>query len=745
MKTKLVYKILFLLSISVYSQELPNRYIDEITNDITITKNITFSTNIPTIRTINLFGNQLANENTYGEVRTNLKMDIYSPNKDYLDKRPVIIFAFGGGFVNGSRTERSMVQLCEAFARRGFVTASIDYRLGLHIGDSELAKRAVYRALQDGRSAVRFFRKNASTYKIDPNHIYLSGHSAGAVLSYHVAYLDKESERPASTRNFMGRRDLGKLDDIGDNKRYSNGTLISGKANGVMGFAGAIGELDYIENSSEIPGVYFHSSDDGTVLYNTGEPFSNLSWIPGINLPEIHGSNVMNNRGRNVGAERKFYPFTNRGHGVHTNGRNIYPDIIANGAKYFHDVLLKPSNTKLEGDTNICVSCSSQTYSLTSDDSYYYDWKIEGGTFIDKDSKKNTISVKWSSTFNGERNISVTPYSKQLARGATVSLKPQQSCNWEKLSGLAIDVGAGNDNTYIVGTNNKVYKWENNRWNQIPGIDARLVDVSNGIPWVISTNNRIHRYLNNSWERIRGAAWDIGANGPHVYHMGRSNSIYKYAGNNSWDHIPGKRIKKVDAAANGEAWAIGMDDHVYQYQNSGWTGKKGNFRASDITVVDGTNKVWAVELGTGYPHLYKGNGIWEKFPGILTSISGVNGQLWGTNSSTSIYRNDCFSLQSRSTETSEIVTNTENDFTNEIKLYPNPVSDILHLEFITQDDDEVTITLHNMLGQIVYTSTMDNIESKSYQINMESFPKNLYILNVEHKGKLILTKKVIKK
>ncbi len=738
MKIKLLISVILLYTITFHAQQLPNRYVDEITTTLDVNYNITFSNNIPMVKTTNLFGNHFANENTYGERSITLKMDIYRPKNDALNKRPVIIFAFGGGFVNGERTEKSMVQLCEAFARRGFVTATIDYRRGMHVGDPELAKRAVYRALQDGRSAVRFFRKNANTYGIDPNQIYMSGHSAGAVLAYHVAYLDKDSERPTSTRDYFGRSNLGGLDEIGDNKTYSNGARVSGKANGIMGFAGAVGDLSYIENSNEIPGVYFHSSDDNTVPFNSDEPFSNLNWIPGINLPIVYGSNLMNNRANATNAKHKFYPYTNRGHNVHSDGSNVYQDVIANGSKYFHENLLKPTSTTISGDSNICTTCSSQTYTATNN-AYYYDWKITGGNFISRDPYSNIVTVKWNINAS-ERNLTVTPYSRQLARGNSNSLYPNlNNCDWKATSGEATDIGAGGQKVFIVGTNKKVYEWKNNRWNKLADIDARLVDVQDGVPWIIGTNNRIYRYINNKWERMRGTAWDIGANGSHIYHMGRNNSIYKYRGNNRWDHVPGKKIKRVDAAPNGDAWAIGMDDHIYQHQSSGWTGKKGNFRASDITFVDGTNTVWAIELGTGVPHKYAGNGIWERFTGILKSISGVNGEVWGTNASNRIYNNNCFSSGSRKSakeETKELVSST-------INVYPNPTTDIVHLAINNLADNKVEANFINLLGQVVYSVSLKNPNQGIKNINVSELNKGIYILNIKTSEKLIMSKKII--
>ena len=420
MKKNFFTGLLLACTLVTFGQQLPNRYLEETTPTFQITKDIIFSTNIPTVKSTNLFGNKLANEESYGQVTTTLKMDIYQPVNDNLNKRPVIIFAFGGGFVNGSRTEASMVQLCQAFAKRGFVTASIDYRLGMNIGNEELSKRAVYRALQDGRSAVRFFRKNADTYGVDANQIFISGHSAGAFLALQSVYLDKDSERPASTRNYLGRSDLGGLEAIGDSKNYPDGTIVNGKANGVMSFAGALGDVNYIEGPSDVIGVYFHSSDDNTVPYNSGEPFSTLSWLPGFNLPTVYGGNQLNIRANNVGASHTFYPYTNRGHGVHYNGSSLYSDITPRGAQFFYDNRLKPSTVSITGSTSVCATCPSQIYTATSS-AYYYDWQIVGGTFVNRDPLNNTVTVQWN-TSSILRKLTVTPYSRQLARGNAASL-----------------------------------------------------------------------------------------------------------------------------------------------------------------------------------------------------------------------------------------------------------------------------------------------------------------------------------
>src|SRR4051794_15050533 len=58
-----------------------------------------------------------------------LKLDLYQPKGDTVAKRPVVIWVHGGGFSAGDKSDDKIVDLSERFARKGYVTASINYRL----------------------------------------------------------------------------------------------------------------------------------------------------------------------------------------------------------------------------------------------------------------------------------------------------------------------------------------------------------------------------------------------------------------------------------------------------------------------------------------------------------------------------------------------------------------------------------------------------------------------------------------
>ncbi len=124
-----------------------------------------------------------------------LALDLYEPAGDRVTQRPVLILAHGGGFVAGDKKAGSMVALARAFAQRGYVTASINYRLDPRValdcfqGDvTSRCHNAALEAQHDAQAAVRWFRANSTALRVDPRRIAVGGLSAGAVAALGVAY-----------------------------------------------------------------------------------------------------------------------------------------------------------------------------------------------------------------------------------------------------------------------------------------------------------------------------------------------------------------------------------------------------------------------------------------------------------------------------------------------------------------------------------------------------------------------------
>ena len=91
------------------------------------------------------------------------------------EQRPAAVFFFGGGWNGGS--VRQFEKHAKYLASRGMVTFLADYRVKKKHGTDPDA------CVQDGKSAIRWVRANASQLGIDPNKIAAGGGSAGG----HVA------------------------------------------------------------------------------------------------------------------------------------------------------------------------------------------------------------------------------------------------------------------------------------------------------------------------------------------------------------------------------------------------------------------------------------------------------------------------------------------------------------------------------------------------------------------------------
>lgn len=117
-----------------------------------------------------------------------LLLDLYQPRGDTALHRPTVVWIHGGGF-RGVKDKNSafFVTLAERFARRGYVTTSIEYRLY-----GSITPDAVRQAYEDAKAAVRWLRANAKTYRLDTTRIAVGGKSAGGVTSLYATYAEPE-------------------------------------------------------------------------------------------------------------------------------------------------------------------------------------------------------------------------------------------------------------------------------------------------------------------------------------------------------------------------------------------------------------------------------------------------------------------------------------------------------------------------------------------------------------------------
>ncbi len=391
--------ILLILPLLIHGQADTARYYKEIFSGVMETSQL-FSSNVPQPKKgggfyENITGYPL-NVKEYDSQNVNLTMDIFEPDGDTAAIRPLVIVCFGGGFLDGNRKYWSIRLICQSLARMGYVVASIDYRLGMNIFDQDLATRAVYRGVQDSRSAIRFFRAdaaNANTYRIDPNKVFIGGHSAGAFIALHNMYLDKEGERPISTGIWMqsGNNvpDQGCLDCVGNNLGYN------GRANGGFSLAGAVGFTSYLEPEISPLMLMFHSSNDNTVPIGIGEPFSTYTpFIAGDDLPTVYGSDEIKKRCDTINQVYQYSRYTNRGHGVHENGTSsLHADIMPTIGQWLYSKYLQPADVAIVGSSEVCEGQLFANYSVSTPINHHLFWEIVGGTILS--SSNNEAQVTW--------------------------------------------------------------------------------------------------------------------------------------------------------------------------------------------------------------------------------------------------------------------------------------------------------------------------------------------------------------
>ena len=271
-----------------------------------------------------IFSSVAVNEVNYSDVYNDNehKMDIYSANGDTVTNRPVILYMHGGSFLGGNKSEIDCVDFCENFAKKGYVTASANYRLALDPQSFALYQEEQYttvlKVVSDIKGAIRYFRKsivNGNPYGIDGNAIFIGGYSAGAVAAIHSSYIDAISDLPISityidllTGQSVDFNPQDLVSTIGGNLEGDAGNYgFSSEVSGVVSFAGGINDINWIDISDE-PIVSCQGDADQIVNYNCG---------PGLNIPTVFtlcGAAEIHPKANIEGLTNDYLVFSGEGH-----------------------------------------------------------------------------------------------------------------------------------------------------------------------------------------------------------------------------------------------------------------------------------------------------------------------------------------------------------------------------------------------------------------------------------------------
>jgi acetyl esterase/lipase len=232
-----------------------------------------------------------------------LYMDVYEPYGDTLANRPVVLAAFGGSFIAGSRAD--VADFCMRMARLGYVAIAPDYRVGFFFPNSNTTQLAVTRCMHDLRGCIRCLRKttvlDGNPWRIDPERIIVGGVSAGGIGAVQVAYLDQSSEIPPIL--YDDTLSIGAVEGNSGWPGYSSRPLAA------WSMSGAIGDTSWIQ-PGDVPLFSLHEVGDIIVPYGTQEV--SLLGIPTGVIAS--GSSDIHLRMDHIGVPNCFFSYPGNGH-----------------------------------------------------------------------------------------------------------------------------------------------------------------------------------------------------------------------------------------------------------------------------------------------------------------------------------------------------------------------------------------------------------------------------------------------
>lgn len=362
---------------------------------------------------------RISNNITYGSAQNvlgfnqSLELDFYEPDpsEEYLEKRPLVLMFFGGSFVAGSKNDTSIKTWCDSLAHLGYACAAVEYRLDniFNFALPNQGVRAAYRAIQDGRAAIRFLLEDPINFgfNIAPDYIYAAGESAGAITAIHLAYLD-DTERPTETFN----PNMGCLDCSGNN--YVQPFSIAG----IIDLWGATLDLDYIDKAEDVPMVIIHGDNDGVVPYTSGSPF-NIAF-----LPTVYGAVPLDNRMNMENIAHQFYPYLGEGHSIYGNQisfpNQYWKPIFTQSTEFLYTKTMFFNSPMPVGKQLVCEG-AVESYTVSANLNSIYCWEVVNGNIMS--TNNNQVTVQWNNSA-GYLNITETNCIDVAGETQTLAITP---------------------------------------------------------------------------------------------------------------------------------------------------------------------------------------------------------------------------------------------------------------------------------------------------------------------------------
>ncbi len=367
MRQSLLLLMFICFSLYINAQCTSRRYLDTVFHHVTVTSAI-----------------QFGSATTQAGLPQDLYLDFYEPTGDTLSSRPLIVYAFGGAFLIGTRNQPPIPAYCTYYAQCGYAVASIDYRIGFNVLSTGSAVRAVYRAAQDLRASVRFLCQRYPQYRIDTNAIFLTGSSAGCFSALHSCFMEP-SDVPSDVQGIpLEPNDLGCYDCATNADNNRRMPLIRG----IMNHWGAMLDTIFIRPTPKdnVPVISLHGDQDNLVPFTSASPFGYPVF------PVVDGSVPIHKRLTTLGVKNELHPL----YGYSHEPWLLAPQLLDTCFKYekpFLYSILKPQPLAISGDSALCINTAG-TYTVQQRAGSHYCWTYPGAAT--QSISGNSITLSWT-------------------------------------------------------------------------------------------------------------------------------------------------------------------------------------------------------------------------------------------------------------------------------------------------------------------------------------------------------------
>lgn len=277
-----------------------------------------------------------------------LQADVYQASLNWniaqLKQRPLLVLYHGGGFKAEGRNSGLLKAFATYFAQRGYVVVSAEYRIGWENSDATALcgggtqkdyLDAQYRAMQDERALVQYFKSQSNTVLFDTSRIFLLGISSGATLvcarlqDEWISSNERRAERLGPLEVFEGNRDF------------------STEVAGILSFSGA-NVSPIISSDYQTPIAFFHGTCDNAV------PYEEQYLASCINMGYYYGPKVLSKSLEEQGVCYQTYTYCGYGHDFASVGdeQRVFPwalkDILEKSIDFMQSVMCRQCVSKEE-------------------------------------------------------------------------------------------------------------------------------------------------------------------------------------------------------------------------------------------------------------------------------------------------------------------------------------------------------------------------------------------------------------